>query len=719
MKKKSSPLLQLFLRLLCVLITVLIQLPAVSLGFERKTFSSPNTELYHTNAALDFGSPTGDSKTVAAPAATFSNPTAITIADRAGSATPNGISSPYPSVIAVSGLSGTVTDVNVTITGLTTARERDLNFALVSPSGQTLMLMADAGDLAGTSNVNLTFDDSAASLVSNTVITSGTYRPTDYQFSGTDSDDFPSPGPGSVNSPAPEGTATLASVFNGISPNGNWNLYIVDDSLGGGTSTVSGGWSINLTAGSAAATTTSLTSNLNPAQTGQTITFTSTTTQTTGGAPVNAGTVSFTNNGAAIAGCTAVAVNASGVATCSTTSPQGTRTIAATYSGTASFGTSTATLTQIVNSPTVVSGSQFCNNGGVTVIDGGAADVYPANIVVSGLVGTISKVTTQVNGFTAARPSNLDVQLVGPTSAAFQFMSDGGDAVNAVSNINLTFDDAAASQLPNGTALSGGTYRPTDYNAAGETDPYPAPAPSTFSRPASAGTATFASVYNGTNPNGTWSIYAVDDGIGGGNNTISGLCLNFTLDKFTTTTTVTSSANPSQQGQSVTFTATVTTGGTGTPSGTVQFFDGATSLGTATLNASGKATLTVSNLPAGTRNITAQYSGANVGAGNGGYAVSTSGGFSQVVLVATAATVNVGGRVLMGSNEAVARATVTLTDGNGNVRYAVTNRLGYYRFTEVVVGESYVIAAQAKNIQFTPKIMIVNEEIDDLNFVAH
>ena len=56
---------------------------------------------------------------------------------------------------------------------------------------------------------------------------------------------------------------------------------------------------------------------------------------------------------------------------------------------------------------------------------------------------------------------------------------------------------------------------------------------------------------------------------------------------------LTSSTNPSMFGQSVTFTATVTVAapGAGTPTGTVTFMDGATTLGTGTLNAAGVATL--------------------------------------------------------------------------------------------------------------------------------
>ncbi len=72
-----------------------------------------------------------------------------------------------------------------------------------------------------------------------------------------------------------------------------------------------------------------------------------------------------------------------------------------------------------------------------------------------------------------------------------------------------------------------------------------------------------------------------------------------------TTTALVSSLNPSTLGQAVTFTATVT--GV-TPTGTVQFFDGATSLGTAPVGG-GVATLTTSALTLGTHPITATYGG--------------------------------------------------------------------------------------------------------------
>ena len=76
-----------------------------------------------------------------------------------------------------------------------------------------------------------------------------------------------------------------------------------------------------------------------------------------------------------------------------------------------------------------------------------------------------------------------------------------------------------------------------------------------------------------------------------------------------TSTTLKSSANPSLLGASVTFTATVTAT-SGTPAGTVMFYDGTTQLGTETLNSSGVATFsTTSALTPGTHTIKAAYAG--------------------------------------------------------------------------------------------------------------
>jgi hypothetical protein len=70
-----------------------------------------------------------------------------------------------------------------------------------------------------------------------------------------------------------------------------------------------------------------------------------------------------------------------------------------------------------------------------------------------------------------------------------------------------------------------------------------------------------------------------------------------------------SSANPSPTLSAVTFTVTVTNAGQDVPTGTITFTDGGSQLGTATLNGSGVATLTVQQLSAASHSITAAYAG--------------------------------------------------------------------------------------------------------------
>ena len=158
----------------------------------------------------------------------FTNPNSITIPW-------SGSASPYPSTINVSGVSGNITNIQVSLSGLSHTWPDDVDMFLRGPGGQKVMLMSDAGGFAGLNNVNLTFRDSASgTLPDGSQITSGTYRPTDYQVGDT----FPTPAPA-----GPYGTAL--SAFNGTNPNGAWQLFVQDD-LGGDSGSIAGGWSLTI-----------------------------------------------------------------------------------------------------------------------------------------------------------------------------------------------------------------------------------------------------------------------------------------------------------------------------------------------------------------------------------------------------------------------------------------------------------------------------------------
>ena len=168
-------------------------------------------------------------------------------------------------------------------------------------------------------------------------------------------------------------------------------------------------------------------------------------------------------------------VNGSGVATLATSIlAEGTHQLRATYSGAVGFLTSNGTVVQRVDNQTVVTGSTFCNTGVVTIPTAGTSSPYPSNITVSGLTGTVTKVTATFKGLTHGIPQDLDVLLSGPQPTTnVVLLSDAGGSVPA-SNLDLTFDDAASGSAP--TPLGSGTFWPTDDDTAGA-DTFPAPAP--------------------------------------------------------------------------------------------------------------------------------------------------------------------------------------------------------------------------------------------------
>ena len=143
-------------------------------------------------------------------------------------------SSPYPSVINISGLptSGLVIK-SVTINGVNHDWGEDVDILLQSPSGQNVVLMSDAGSFFEIFNADLTFSDAATQyLPQDDEIMSGNYLPTNYETT----DNFPAPGPGSITQSSP-----LLSTLSG-DVNGDWKLFVVDDFIGFGGSIE--GWSI-------------------------------------------------------------------------------------------------------------------------------------------------------------------------------------------------------------------------------------------------------------------------------------------------------------------------------------------------------------------------------------------------------------------------------------------------------------------------------------------
>lgn len=175
-------------------------------------------------------------------AVVISNPGSISIPSGPGPATP------YPATINVSGQSGTITDLNVTLQGVSHAWPDDVSALLVGPGGQKVMLMSDVGGRYAISGVNLTFDDEAASALPNSArIATGSYRPTQ---GTTATGDGSNPRPANLPAPAPAAPySTSLSQFDGADPNGTYSLYVYDDSSND-SGQIASGFNVDITTGS-------------------------------------------------------------------------------------------------------------------------------------------------------------------------------------------------------------------------------------------------------------------------------------------------------------------------------------------------------------------------------------------------------------------------------------------------------------------------------------
>ncbi len=171
-----------------------------------------------------------------------------------------------------------------------------------------------------------------------------------------------------------------------------------------------------------------------------------------------------------------------------------------------------------------------------------------------------------------------------------------------------------------------------------------------------------------------------------------------TIQGAATTTSVSSDLDPSSFGQSVTFTATVTSS-IGTPDGTVTFKQGSQALATVSL-ASGQAQFSTNTLGTGADSITAAYSGSSA------YAKSQ-GSVSQIVIVAATtlalqATPNpatAGQAVTLTASVSAATGviptgTVTFKDGKAALgTVAVVNGVAQLSTTSLATGAHNITAS--------------------------
>jgi len=274
-----------------------------------------------------------------------------------------------------------------------------------------------------------------------------------------------------------------------------------------------------------------------------------------------------------------------------------------------------STVSVLLNTPTIVAATGLSRQQGSAAINSQIATVtnYGGN-------GSVSVTVTSANPSNGVAISNIvntggnitaDIAAGCTTSnATFTLQaSDGSSTVTDTLNITVTANTAPTLTYssPQSVAFNGSlNVSPTAASDNGSITGYAVQSvvPS-LTTPPTVNVGGVVSIIN-AQPAGTHiiTIRATDNC---GATTDASFTL--TVNKAATSTSVSSSGNPSNFGQSVTFTATVTSTGV-TPTGTVQFKDGGTDLGSPqTLNGSGVATFSTSSLVAGVQAISADYIG--------------------------------------------------------------------------------------------------------------
>jgi uncharacterized delta-60 repeat protein/uncharacterized repeat protein (TIGR01451 family) len=217
----------------------------------------------------------------------------------------------------------------------------------------------------------------------------------------------------------------------------------------------------------------------------------------------------------------------------------------------------TATFTFIMGTLT----ASFTNPAAITINDNTTASPYAATINVANVGGALNKATVSFNKVNHSWASDVDALLVSPAGLKSLLMANAGGSFG-MNNVTLTFDDNAASLLPQGTQITSGTNKPTTYTPVAI---FPSPAPA---GPYSTNLAAF----NSSNPNGVWSLFIIDDTSGNSGIISNGWTLNLStaspiLSSADLVASVSASAGSVVVSNNLTYTVSVTNYGPGSATG--------------------------------------------------------------------------------------------------------------------------------------------------------
>ena len=460
-----------------------------------------------------------------------------------------------------------------------------------------------------------------------------------------------------VSGPATADGALVPDLIGGFTPTQGQTFTVVNASPLSGTflpidqSAITGavgfqpndsGTSLGLVA--AKSSTTTLTSSVNPSSFSQSGTFMATVTATPPNTGTPIGTVTFYDGSTSLG----TATLGGGKATLRTTGLAiGSHAISVVYAGGGTFATgASSTLTQVVNADATTTSLTSSAYGQSVALTATGSVVAPgtgtptesisfyngsnllATVALSGKTATYKSGALAVGLHSITAVDSGDANNFGSTSPALdQAVNQDGTTATVTSSkepsaygqsVTFTATVKAASPgsgTPTGTAefLDGSAVLATVALSGGK---------ATYSTPALA-----------------VGSHSITVAYGGDGNFLASTssALAQTVEQDATTAKVSSSANPSVYGQTVTFTATVAAGspGGGTPTGTVTFMDGSSAIGVGTLSVvSGvdEATFATSGLAGASHSITAVYGG------DPNFTASTSSALTQTVKHASTTT---------------------------------------------------------------------------------
>jgi hypothetical protein len=433
---------------------------------------------------------------------------------------------------------------------------------------------------------------------------------------------------GCIAQPLIGGAATCSVAYSGVGSHAITAVYGGELNFTGSTSPI-----LTQTV-SPASTSTSLASSVNPSVTGQSVTVTASMTVMAPGSGVPTGTVAFLDDGTTIAGCAAQAVTGAGIATCDDAfATAGAETMIAVYSGDPNFSSSTsAALTQTINQGATATALTSSVDPSVS---GESVSYTAAVTAVAPAAGTPTTTIAFFDGASTIAGCGAQPLVAGTASCNVTYAGVGTHAITAIYSGDLNFTASTSpvlTQTVNPGATSTGVTSSVNPSVSGEPLAYiatvsavtPASGTPTGSaefldgaatitgcgaQPLVGGVASCNVTYAGVGSHSITAIYSGDPNFTASTSPV----LTQTVSPGPTSTVVTSSADPSVSGESLSYTAAVTAvaPAAGIPTGTVAFFDGASTIagcGAQPLVA-GTASCNVTYAGVGTHAIPTVYSG--------------------------------------------------------------------------------------------------------------